>query len=88
MHVQRAIEFSNPPATILCTDVSDMRLNELCDAFAADAKAKGIEFICLNPLNKAEYGEKMSALNKPVSTISLSWRRFRVIADAATYLAP
>ena len=41
MHVQRAIEFSNPPATIVCTDVSDMRLGELCDAFAADAKAKG-----------------------------------------------
>jgi hypothetical protein len=29
MHVQRAIEFSDHPATIVCTDISDMRLNEL-----------------------------------------------------------
>ncbi len=89
MHVQRAIEFSNPPATIVCTDVSDMRLNELCDAFAADAKAKGIEFICLNPMNKAEYGEKMSALKQSgFDDIVVLAPIPAVIADAATYLAP
>ena len=54
MHVQRAIEFANPPATIVCTDVSDMRLGELCDSFAQQARDKGIEFICINPTNKAE----------------------------------
>jgi L-sorbose 1-phosphate reductase len=60
MHVQRAIEFSNPPATIVCSDVSDMRLGELCESFAGQAKEKGIEFICTNPMNKEEYAEKMA----------------------------
>jgi threonine dehydrogenase-like Zn-dependent dehydrogenase len=89
MHVQRAIEFSNPPATIVCTDVSDMRLGELCDAFASDAKAKGIEFICINPMNKADYEAKMSALKQTgFDDIVVLAPVAPVIADAATYLAP
>jgi threonine dehydrogenase-like Zn-dependent dehydrogenase len=89
MHVQRAIEFSNAPATILCTDVSDMRLNELCDAFAADAKAKGIEFVCLNPLNKSDYEAKMSALQQSgFDNIVVLAPVPAVIAEAATHLAP
>jgi L-sorbose 1-phosphate reductase len=89
MHVQRAIDFSNPPSTIVCTDVSDMRLGELCDAFAADAKAKGIEFICLNPMNKADYEAKMSALKQTgFDDIVVLAPVAPVIADAATYLAP
>jgi threonine dehydrogenase-like Zn-dependent dehydrogenase len=89
MHVQRAIEFSNPPATIVCTDVSDMRLTELCDAFAADAKAKGIEFICLNPMNKSDFESGMSALKKTgFDDIVVLAPVPAVIADAATYLAP
>jgi hypothetical protein len=63
MHVQRAIEFANPPASILCTDVSDMRLDELCDSFAAQAAGKGIEFICLNPLNEADSEAKRAAFD-------------------------
>ncbi len=46
MHVQRAIQFANPPAVIVCSDVSDARLSDLCDSLAPEAKAKGIEFIC------------------------------------------
>ncbi len=89
MHVQRAIEFSNPPATIVCTDVSDLRLGELCDAFASDAKAKGIEFICINPMNKADYEAKMSALKQTgFDDIVVLAPVAPVIADAATYLAP
>jgi threonine dehydrogenase-like Zn-dependent dehydrogenase len=89
MHVQRAIEFSNPPATIVCTDVSDMRLGELSDTFAADAEAKGIEFICLNPMNKAEYEAKMSALKQTgFDDIVVLAPVAPVITDAATYLAP
>jgi threonine dehydrogenase-like Zn-dependent dehydrogenase len=66
-----------------------MRLNELCDAFAADAKAKGIEFICLNPMNKADYEAKMSALKQTgFDDIVVLAPIAPVIADAATYLAP
>jgi threonine dehydrogenase-like Zn-dependent dehydrogenase len=88
MHVQRAVEFSNPPATIVCTDISAMRLGELCNSFAGEAQMKDVEFVCLNPSNKAEYDGKMAAYKKigfdnivclvPIPT---------VIADAATYLA-
>jgi threonine dehydrogenase-like Zn-dependent dehydrogenase len=89
MHVQRAIEFSKRPAAILCTDVSDMRLKELCETFSAEAKAKGIEFICLNPVNKTEYAEKMSDLKQTgFDNIVVLVPVPAVIADAATYLAP
>ena len=60
MHVQRAIHFTQPPATIVCTDVSDLRLDDLCVSFADEARQKGIEFICLNPTRKEEYANGMA----------------------------
>lgn len=51
MHVQRAIEIEGAPKTIVCTDVSDHRLEDLRQTFAPDAAAKHIEFVCLNPAN-------------------------------------
>jgi len=50
IHVQRAIEMENGPSAIVCTDISDVRLDDLCNAFSADAAAKNIEFVCLNPM--------------------------------------
>ena len=89
MHVQRAIRFANPPAVIVCSDVSDARLSDLFDSLAAEAKAKGIEFICLNPMKEAHYNAGMAAFKAsgfddiivlaPIPT---------VIADAAAHLAP
>ena len=60
MHVQRAIQIADGPATIVCTDVSDLRLKDLSNSFAAEAEAKGIEWVCLNPLNKDAYEEGMA----------------------------
>ena len=89
MHVQRAIEFANPPASILCTDVSDMRLDELCDSFAVQAAEKGIEFICLNPLNKADSEAKGAAFDHTgFDDIVVLAPIPPVIAEAATHLAP
>ena len=89
MHVQRAIEFNNPPATIVCTDVSDMRLGELCESFAGQAKEKGINFICLNPMNKESYAEGMAEFKQNgFDDIVVLAPIPPVIADAATYLAP
>ena len=89
MHVQRAMEFSNPPATIVCTDISDMRLSELVEAFVAEAQMKGIELICLNPSNKSIYDEKMAAYKQiGFDNIVCLAPVPAVIADAATYLAP
>jgi D-arabinose 1-dehydrogenase-like Zn-dependent alcohol dehydrogenase len=89
MHVQRAIEFNNPPATILCTDVSDMRLSELCEAFADQAKAKGIQFICINPTKTAEYEAATAGLRQSgFDDIVVLAPVPGVIADASNYLAP
>ena len=89
MHVQRAIQIADHPATIVCTDISDLRLRDLCEGFAAEARAKGITFICANPMQKDTYAAAMAPFSQvgfddiivlaPVPT---------VIADAATYLAP
>lgn len=65
MHVQRAIEVPNGPQVIVCTDVSDMRLQDLSDSYAAEAAAKGIEFICINPMNKEAYQSIMSRFRTP-----------------------
>lgn len=89
MHVQRAIEFNNPPATIVCSDVSDMRLGELCESFAAQAKEKGINFICLNPMHKEVYAESMDSFKQTgFDDIIVLAPVPPVISDAATYLAP
>ncbi len=89
MHVQRALEFSNPPAQIVCTDISDMRLDELREAYSAEAKAKGIEFICLNPLNKEESEARMAGFRRTgFDDIIVLAPVAAVIADAAHYLAP
>lgn len=49
MHVQRAIQMINPPSEIVCTDVSQARLDDLYNSFAAEATSRGISFICTNP---------------------------------------
>ena len=88
MHVQRAINFSNPPATIVCTDVSDLRLDDLCTSFAAEAKAKGIEFVCLNPTRKEDYTQGMARFAKEgFDNIVMLVYIPPVIADSANYLA-
>lgn len=59
MHVQHAIQVG-ASATILCTDVSDARLQDLYETYAAEAAARGIEFICLNPTNREAYAAGMA----------------------------
>jgi len=88
MHLQRALSFSNPPKTIVCSDVSDMRLGDLCTSFAEEAKAKGIDFICLNPTQKEAYAAGMAPFIKDgfdniVMLVSVPV----VISDSAAYLA-
>ncbi len=89
MHVQRAVDFHNPPATIVCSDVSDMRLNELKAAFAQQAKEKGIAFICLNPNNPVEYAAGIAPFQHTgFDNIVVMAPVPAVIANAATLLAP
>jgi threonine dehydrogenase-like Zn-dependent dehydrogenase len=89
MHVQRAIQVADGPSTIVCTDVSDLRLDDLCTSFAAEAEAKGIEWICLNPLNEETYAAGMAPFKEGgFDDIIVLAPIPPVISDAATYLAP
>lgn len=89
MHVQRAIQVADGPATIVCTDVSDLRLNDLCTSFASEAEAKSLEFICLNPMNKEAYASGMAPFKQDgFDDIVVLAPVPPVISDAATYLGP
>jgi L-sorbose 1-phosphate reductase len=89
MHVQRAIQIADNPSTIVCTDVSDLRLEDLCRSFAAEAGAKGIEFICLNPMNKEAYQAGMQAFkDQGFDDIVILAPIPAVVSEAAEYLAP
>jgi len=89
MHVQRAIQLADGPSTIVCTDVSDLRLQDLCTSFEAEAVAKGIDWICLNPLDKENYQMGMAPLKEPgFDDIIVLAPIPAVISDAANYLAP
>ncbi len=89
MHVQRALEIADGPATILCTDVSNVRLEDLRTTFAAEAEAKGIEWLCLNPTDREAYEAAMARFREQgFDDIIVLAPVPAVIADAATYLAP
>ena len=89
MHVQKAIQSVDYPKTIVCTDISDERLNDLKFSFEEEAASKGIDFICLNPVNKEEYTSGMETFKaEGFDDIIILAPVPAVIADAATYLAP
>lgn len=89
MHIQRAIQVDAAPAVIVCSDVSDLRLADLHDTFAGEAAAKGIEFICLNPMNQAAYAEGMARFRDGgFDDVVVLAPVPALIADGATWLAP
>jgi len=96
MHVARALASGaqtthahGAPGTIVCSDVSDLRLDDLCTSFAAEAEAQGIEWACLNPMNKEDYAAAMARFREEgFDDIIVLAPIPPVISDAATYLAP
>lgn len=89
MHLQRAMRLRDGPRTILCTDVSSQRLDGLRTSFAAEAQAKGIELVCVNPLADGSYRSRMNALRRQgFDDIVILAPDSAAIADAATFLAP
>jgi threonine dehydrogenase-like Zn-dependent dehydrogenase len=77
------------PTTIVCSDVSELRLNDLSESFRAEAEAKGIDFICLNPMEKEAYAAGMSPFKtQGFDDIVVLAPIPPVISEAATYLAP
>jgi threonine dehydrogenase-like Zn-dependent dehydrogenase len=89
MHVQRAIQLTDHPSVIVCTDVSDVRLDDLGGSFANEAKIKSIEFICLNPTRQNEYRAGIARFKEPgFDDIIVLVPIPTVISDAVTWLAP
>jgi threonine dehydrogenase-like Zn-dependent dehydrogenase len=89
MHVQRAIQVAGGPAVVVCTDVSDLRLADLQESYGAEAAAKGIEFICLNPMNQAAYAAGMARFREiGFDDVIVLAPVPALIADGATWLAP
>ena len=60
MHVQHAIESEDRPEVIVCSDVSELRLNDLEQTFGKEAREKGIEWLCVNPMEKDAYEKAMA----------------------------
>jgi L-sorbose 1-phosphate reductase len=89
MHVQRAVQVEGGPSVILNSDVSDVRLDDLCVSFGAEAREKGIDWICLNPMNKEDYQAGLAHFKEGgFDDIIILAPIPAVIAEAALYLAP
>nr|WP_321454874.1 zinc-binding dehydrogenase [uncultured Cohaesibacter sp.] len=54
MHVQRAIEMVDGPATVIVTDINDQRLNEITSRLKSLTEANGCELIAINPSNSSQ----------------------------------
>ena len=88
MHVQHAVEAADPPAVIVCSDASDERLADLDQTFGEEAQQKGIEWHCVNPMNKEAYaktmqGFKESGFDDVIMLVPIP----PVISEGATWLA-
>jgi L-sorbose 1-phosphate reductase len=88
MHVQHAIESIDPPSVILCSDVSEDRLRDIDETFREEARAKGIEWRCANPLDSVDFTEKMAKFQKAgFDDIIMLAPNAKVIADSTQWLA-
>ncbi|RME76620.1 MAG: alcohol dehydrogenase [Chloroflexi bacterium] len=87
MHVQRAIQSENPPGLILCTDLSAERLQVLEEMMGADARARGIEFVCLQ-VGTDEYQPRLAELaGDGFDNIVVLAPAAAVVSDCANYMA-
>ncbi len=88
MHLQRAIQVPDGPSTIVCTDVSDMRLEDLYESYRVEAESQGVELICLNPTNHEAYEAGMTRFrDQGFDDIVVLAPVAPLIADSARWLA-
>ncbi len=88
MHVQRAAQIANPPSVILCTDLSEERLQVLDDMIGPDARARGINFVCMS-VAAPDYRDNLAKLaGDGFEDIVILAPAAPVVSDCANYLAP
>jgi len=87
MHVQRAVQMTNPPQTILCTDLFEDRLQALEDMFGAEARAKEIDFICLGVKDEAYASRLVEIAGDGFSDIIILAPSAAVTSEASNHLA-
>lgn len=89
MHVQRALFQEDGPSLILCTERNARRREDLIATFADEAHAKGIEFICLNPEDRADFEPAIAPFaEQGFDDIIELTPSPEIISHAAHYLAP
>jgi threonine dehydrogenase-like Zn-dependent dehydrogenase len=87
MHAQRAVQTGQPPRVIVCTDLVKERLDALEEMLGTEARAKGIDFICLGAQD-ADYAQRLAEIAGPgfddiIGLVPVP----AVISDSAKYLA-
>jgi hypothetical protein len=87
MHVQRAVQIAESPATIVCSDLSLERLEVLQEMIGPDAAAKGINFVCLGATDP-DYAEHLAQLaGDGFDDIMVLAPAAVVVSQSAGYLA-
>jgi threonine dehydrogenase-like Zn-dependent dehydrogenase len=87
MHVQRAVQVSNPPSTIVCTDLSEERLQVLEEMIGDDARSRGITFVCLAVSSDSYQSQLEAAVGDGFDDIVILAPAAPVISGAADLLA-
>jgi threonine dehydrogenase-like Zn-dependent dehydrogenase len=88
MHLQRAIQHPDGPRTVVCSDVSAARLADLEASFRAEAEARGLDLICVNPLDRESFGAAMAPFReRGFHDIVVMAPVAAAVAEAAPYLA-
>jgi threonine dehydrogenase-like Zn-dependent dehydrogenase len=75
---------------VVCTDISDARLEDMRDTFGGEAGARGVEFVTLNPMNADEYGAGIKRFQDAggFDDIIILAPIAAVISEVSAYLAP
>ncbi len=89
MHVQRALEAGDPPAKLLCTDLSDERNAALAARYAQAAGERGVELVIRNPAEAGDFDAEVRAFApQGFDDIVIMAPAASVVEQSAAHLAP
>lgn len=91
MHLQRAIESAERPATVLATDIESKRLESLQDSFLSLAREQKVELVVANPLgDRTEYDKAVAGIFQKggFDDVEVMVTSLDAIAEVAEWIAP